>query len=103
MSSAVYEKIRNNPKFAEMVAKRSRFAWTLSFIVLAIFYTFILVIAFNPTLLAKPLWEGSTTTIAIPIGAGMILFFWLLTGYYIRRANSEFDVANLEIVKEAMK
>lgn len=103
MSAAVYEKIRRNPKFLEMVAKRSRFAWTLSLIVLVIFYTFILVIAFNPTVLAKPLWAGSTTTIAFPIGLGMIVFFWLLTGYYVRRANREFDAENTEILKEAMK
>jgi cation/acetate symporter len=103
MSSEIYQKIRNNPKFADTVAKRSRFSWTLSFIVLAIFYTFILVVAFAPKVLATPLWAGSATTIGVPIGAGMILFFWLLTGYYIRRANTEFDVTNVEIVKEALK
>lgn len=103
MSAAVYEKIRRNPKFADLVAKRTRFAMTLSVIVLVMFYTFILVIAFSPTLLAKPLWEGATTTIAIPIGAGMILFFWLLTGYYVHRANKDFDAINAEIIKEAIQ
>jgi cation/acetate symporter len=103
MSAAVYEKIRRNPRFAEMVAKRSRFALTLSLIVLVMFYAFILVIAFSPALLAKPLWDGATTTIAIPIGAGMILFFWLLTGYYVYRANRDFDAMNAEIIKEAIK
>lgn len=103
MSAAVYEKIRRNPRFAEMVAKRSRFALTLSLIVLVMFYTFILVIAFSPATLAKPLWDGATTTIAIPIGAGMILFFWLLTGYYVHRANRDFDAINAEIIKEAIK
>jgi len=103
MSSEIYEKIRNNPKFHETVARRSRFSWTLAFIVLIIFYGFILVVAFSPKLLATPLWPGATTTIGIPIGVGMIIFFWLLTGYYIRRANREFDTVNTEILREASK
>ena len=34
MSSEVYERIRRNPKFDELVSKRSRFAWTLTAVVL---------------------------------------------------------------------
>jgi uncharacterized membrane protein (DUF485 family) len=103
MSKDVYERIRRNPKFDELVAKRTSFAVSLSIIVLVIFYGFILVVAFAPSLLATPLWQGAATTIAVPIGAGIIWFFWLLTGYYIYRANKDFDGINAEIVKEAMK
>jgi uncharacterized membrane protein (DUF485 family) len=103
MSTDVYERIRRNPKFDELVAKRSHLAVTMSIIVLVIFYGFILVVAFKPALLATPLWQGAATTIAIPIGAGIIWFFWLLTGYYIYRANKDFDGINSAIVKEAMK
>jgi len=35
-----------------------------------------MVVAFNPMLLATPIWEGGTASIAWPIGAGMILLFW---------------------------
>lgn len=52
MSSAAYERIRNNPKFDKLVATRSRFAWTLSAVVLILYYGFMAVVAFNPTLLA---------------------------------------------------
>ena len=103
MSTDVYERIRSNPKFAELVTKRTRFAVGLSILVLVIFYGFILVVAFAPTLLAKPLWTGAATTIAVPIGAGIIWFFWLLIGYYVFRANRNFDGINADIVKEAMK
>jgi uncharacterized membrane protein (DUF485 family) len=34
MSSEVYERIRRNPKFEELVNKRGRFAWTLTAVVL---------------------------------------------------------------------
>jgi cation/acetate symporter len=103
MSTAVYERIRKNPKFDELVAKRSRFAWTLTVVVLGIYFAFIMVVAFNPTLLATPIWEGGKASIAWPIGAGMILLFWLMTGLYVRRANSEFDDINSEIVKGAIE
>lgn len=103
MSSAVYEKIRNNPRFGELVAKRSRFAWTLSAVVLVLYFGFVAVVAFNPKLLATPLASGTVTTIAWPIGAGLVLFFWILTGVYIRRANREFDEINSQLVKEALK
>jgi uncharacterized membrane protein (DUF485 family) len=103
MSTDVYERIRSNPKFGELVAKRTRFAVGLSLLVLAIFYGFILVVAFAPELLATPLWAGAATTIAVPIGAGIIWFFWLLIGYYVYRANRDFDGINADIVKEAMK
>jgi len=100
MASELYAKIRNNPKFIETVSRRSRFSWTLTVLVLVIFYSFILVVAFTPSLLATPLWPGATTSVGVPIGAGMIVFFWLLTGYYIHRANKDFDAANEEILRE---
>ena len=103
MSTAVYERIRNNPKFDELVSKRSRFAWTLTAIVLGIYFTFIMVVAFNPKLLATPIFAGWTASIAWPIGVGMILLFWLMTGLYVRRANSEFDDINAEIIKGAIE
>ena len=103
MSTAIYERIRNNPKFDELVAKRSRFAWMLTAIVLGIYFIFIMIVAFNPKVLATPIFAGGTASIAWPIGAGMILLFWLMTGLYVRRANSEFDDINSEIVKGAIE
>ena len=62
-----------------------------------------MVVAFSPKLLATPIAQGATATIAWPIGVGMILLFWLMTGLYIRRANGEFDDINAEIVKGAIE
>lgn len=103
MSTAVYQKIRSNPRFAELVSTRSRFAWSLSAVVLVLYFAFIAVVAFNPKLLAVPLGAGVTTTWAIPVGVGIVVLFWLLTAYYVRRANRDFDTLNAEILKEALK
>ena len=65
MSTAIYERIRNNPKFDILVAKRSRFAWTLTAIVLGIYFAFIMIVAFNPKLLATPIFAGGTASICL--------------------------------------
>lgn len=99
--ASAYARIRNNPKFHALVAKRSSFAWTLSAIVLVCYYSFMMVVAFNPTVLASSLFGGGTImTVAWPIGAVLIIGSWILTGVYIRRANTEFDQLNQEILKE---
>ncbi|MGA8053442.1 MAG: DUF485 domain-containing protein, partial [Burkholderiales bacterium] len=68
MSNSVYKQIRSNPKYVEMVARRRRLSWSLAGIVLGIFFAFVLVIAFNPKVLATPVAEGAVTTIAVPLG-----------------------------------
>ena len=103
MSSAMYERMRANPKFQELVSRRGRFAWTLAFIVLSMFYGFVMVVAFNPAALGQPISEGSMVTVGVAIELFMFIFFWSLTAVYVRRANTEFDSLTQEIVKEAWK
>jgi uncharacterized membrane protein (DUF485 family) len=97
----IQARIRSNPKFAEMVGKRTRFAITLSLIVLVPYYTFMMITAFYPGLLAQPINPGGIVTVGWPVGVVMIVGSWLLTGIYIRRANGEFDALNEQILREA--
>ena len=101
--NSVQAKIRSNPKFAEMVGKRTRFAVILSLVVLVPYYTFMMITAFNPALLATPLGDGSIVTVGWPIGVILVVGAWLTTGIYVRRANGEFDSLNEQILKEAAK
>lgn len=103
MSSAMYERMRANPKFQDLVARRGRFAWTLAVVVLAMFYGFVMVVAFNPAALGQPIGEGSKLTVGVAVELFMFIFFWALTAVYVKRANSEFDALNQEIIKEAWK
>jgi uncharacterized membrane protein (DUF485 family) len=102
MSDELITRVKDNPKFKELCAKRSRFAWTLSIIMLAIYYAFILVIAFSPKTLGMPIGDG-VTTLGIPVGIIIILSAFILTGIYVKRANGEFDQLNREIIEEASK
>lgn len=101
--STIQTRIRQNPKFAEMVSKRTRLAILLSLIVLVPYYTFMMITAFNPALLAQPISDGSIITIGWPVGAILVIGAWLTTAVYIRRANGEFDQLNKEILDEASK
>jgi uncharacterized membrane protein (DUF485 family) len=103
MSSAMYERMRANPKFQELVSRRERFAWILAFIVLTMFYGFVMVVAFSPASLGQPIAEGSRVTVGVAVELFMFIFFWVLTAVYVRRANTEFDALTQEIVKEAWK
>jgi cation/acetate symporter len=103
MSSAIYARIRANPKFDQLVKTRSRFAWTLSAITLLAFYGFVMLVAFQPALLARPVAQGSMLTIGVAMGLTIFVSFWLLVAAYVRRANGEFDALTTDIVNEARK
>jgi len=102
MQQEIVDNVKNNPKYHELVDKRTRFAWILSIIMLVIYYAFILVIAFKPTLLATKISADSVITIGIPIGILIILSAFILTGIYVWRANGEFDLL-IKQIKEDLK
>ena len=96
MTKEQVTQIKNNPKYQELISKRSSFAWKLSAIMLVIYYSFIMIIAFKPELLGQRLGD-SVITVGIPLGIFIILISFILTGIYVRRANSEFDALSEEI------
>ena len=103
MSSAMYSRIRQNPKFKELVEKRTRFAVTLAIITLVMFYGFVMTVAFNPLSLGQPIAEGSMWTVGVVAELFMFIFFWVLTAVYVKRANGEFDALTQEMIKDAWK
>ncbi len=103
MKDDIYERIEKTPQFKQLVVKRERFAWLLSAIMLGLYVTFILLIAFAPQLLGTPISAGSVTTWGIPMGVGLILSAFILTGIYVYRANGEFDTLNQAILDEVQK
>ena len=102
MSDPVVERIQRDPKYQQLTRTRNRFGWTLTFIMLVVYYGYVALIAFNKAFLAQPVGDG-VTTLGIPIGVGVIAFTVLITGFYVRRANTEFDALNEEILKDVSK
>ena len=101
MDGNLASRIANDPKYRELERKRSRYGWTLTVLMLVVYYGFILLVAFGKPFLSRPIGEG-VTTIGIPIGIGVIIFTILITGLYVRRANSEFDDLADQVVREAL-
>ena len=93
-------RVAADPRYRELVRRRSRFAWQLTAIMLAVFFGYILLIAFDKALLARPI-AGGTTSIGIPVGLAVILAGVALTGLYVRRANREFDPQLRAILEDA--
>lgn len=65
---------------------------------MVVYYGFIMLVAFNKELLSSRMGEGVMTW-GIPIGIFVIVFTVIITGIYVRRANSEFDDLTAEIHK----
>ncbi len=103
MQQSAHHSIMENPKFKELVRSRSAFAWTLSIVMLLVYQGFVLLVAYDKEFLAQPLFPGSTTTIGIPIGLGVIVFAFIVTGIYVVRANSHYDEMTRELVQEITK
>ncbi len=97
MNKDMVEKIKNDPNYKELISKRNGFAVKLSILMLIVYFAFILTIAFNPSALGTPISSDSVTTIGIPIGMAVIIFAFVLTGIYTKRANGEFDDLNNKI------
>lgn len=94
------DRIRANPKFQALARSRARLAWSLTALVLGGYYLFMLVVAFFPQWLHAPLGSGSQLTVGIPVAAAVIVLSWLLTGWYVRVANTRFDALGAELLED---
>jgi uncharacterized membrane protein (DUF485 family) len=90
MATELVSRVTGDPVYRELNHKRSRLAWTLTAIMLVIYYGFILLIAFSPTTLAQKLGTGAMT-LGFPLGLAVIVSAIALTGIYVWKANTEYD------------
>ena len=101
MEADLVQRIKNNPNYQKLVTVRSSYGWTLTAIVLFVFYGYILLVAFDKPLLATRIGAGVTTW-GIPIGIFVIVFTVVITGIYVLRANKEFDDLTEKIRNEVL-
>lgn len=92
--------IINSPEFKALVATQWSVSAVLSVIMLAVYFGFILVLAFNKQLLGQTLGPG--LSVGIPVGLGVILLAWLLTGVYVFWANDKYDSA-VAAIRETLR
>lgn len=98
MQSDIVVRVRDNPRFIELVKKRSSFGWTLAILMLVIYYGFILLVAFAQNVMAINI--GGVVTLGFPVGLFVIASAIVLTGIYVLKANGEYDRLTREIVED---
>ncbi|AXI01628.1 DUF485 domain-containing protein [Aquirhabdus parva] len=94
--------IIQNPKFQQLVQKKSRLSWSLSIIMLFIYFGYIYLVSYHPAFVHQSL-DGGATTIGIPLGIAVIVSAFVLCGIYVWRANGEFDRLTQEVLEEIKK
>ena len=75
--------------FRALALSQRRFALLLTLAMIALYFGFILLIAFDKPLLARKLAPG--LSLGIVLGAAVIVCSWLLTWVYVRWANTHYD------------
>lgn len=102
METNIAHRIARDPNYQKLRTTRNRLGWTLTALMMIVYYGFILLVAFDKPFLAQRMGEG-VMTLGIPIGFGVIVFTIVITTYYVRRANAEFDSLTDAIAKAALK
>ncbi len=95
MNKELVERIKTNPKYKELVSKRSSFAKRLAIFILVVYYGFVLTIAFNKEFFATKV--GEVMTVAWPIAATIIVIAFISTVIYVVKANGEFEDLEMSI------
>ncbi|MDY7573628.1 DUF485 domain-containing protein [Actimicrobium sp. CCI2.3] len=101
MEDNLVERVMANPNYQKLVATRSSYGWTMTWLMLIVYYGFITLIAFDKELLGAKIGAGVMTW-GMPIGLFVIVFTVIITGIYVRRANDEFDTLTAAIRKEVL-
>lgn len=78
-----------DPDFRRLARSRDRVSFVLTGMMLTIYFGFIFLLAWRRDLFAVRL--GGSLVAGIPIGIGVIVASWLLTGLYVSWANTRYD------------
>ena len=102
MQGGLVGKIEAHPKYAQLKQRRNKLGIVLTVLMLAVYYGYIALIAFDKAFLAKPVGTG-VMSVGVPVGMAVIVFTIVITGIYVRRANSEYDQLTQDILKDVAK
>lgn len=103
MKQETAKKILEHPEFQKMARKKSTLGWGFSALVFVMYVSYIGIIGISPESFAKPVSADGITTWGICIGLFVIVFSFLVTGLYVRKANGEFDRMTRKVIDDVMK
>lgn len=98
MSEQKTQEVLQSAEFKKLTKKRWAVALLLTTVMLLAYFGFLLMVAFDKDFFKQKV--GEVTTIAIPIGIGLIVLAWVMTGIYTYWANNFYDKEVEEIKKK---
>jgi uncharacterized membrane protein (DUF485 family) len=101
MDQTSLSRIESDHNYLRLVSERKSLGWTLTVITLVMYYGYIAIVAFAPSIIAIPL--AGSITVGIVLGVAIILASILLTGIYVLRANAEYDDLTSAIVNASKR
>lgn len=84
------EELRQSKEYETLVSTRSKIKWPLAILMLAVYYGFVMVIAFEPEIFGTKIGDGHTS-LGIVVGLLVILFSFVITGIYVHKANKTLE------------
>lgn len=103
MQQVHIDSIKASAAYRRLITSRRRFSFTLTSLMIVIFYGFILFVALAPHMLARPLYAGATTSVGVVAGVGIILTSIGLTGWYVLHANRTLDPSMSALLADVPK
>ena len=79
----------DSAEFRHLVRRRWRISLLLTALLFLTYYGYILLVAITRAFLSRRI--GTFTTLAIPVGAAVIVIAWVLTAAYVVWANRHYD------------
>ena len=84
----VAQKVIHDPEFLALIKKKNTISFSLTALMLLVYFGFIITLAYFPEALAASVGNA---TMGIPFGIGVIILACVLTGIYVRWANTKYD------------
>jgi uncharacterized membrane protein (DUF485 family) len=85
------EQIRKQPLFRRISLERNSLGAVLAFVMAAVYFTFICIVAFSPGTLATPITAGSSISVGVVAGVSLMVCGLGLTAVYALYASLRLD------------
>lgn len=95
-----YDRVGRNPLFKQLSFERNCLGGGLALTMIAVYFSFILTVAFSPASLGIPTHLGAALTWGVVVGASILSFGFVLTAIYVVYANRRFDALTRRIQEE---
>jgi uncharacterized membrane protein (DUF485 family) len=89
MANTNTQEVLDSAEFKELMRRKNSISLVLTALTLIVYFGFMLLLAFGQQVLAAKV--SRSATLGIPLGIGVIVLAWILTGIYVRWANTKYD------------